>query len=88
MAAAVLDETALCATTNVPFTFPAAIVTVCGTDAAELFELVTDTTIPPIGADPLRLIVAVTDVEALPTTEAGEIVSAVTVGGRTVSVAC
>ena len=67
--------------------FPAAIVTVAGTDAAVASELVSVTTNPPVGAGPEIDTVPVTAVVALPTTEVGETLTETKVGGCTVRVA-
>ena len=82
--AVVFDDTAVVFTENVAAVFPAKTVTVTGT-MAEVELLTRVTTSPPVGAAPVRVIVAV-DVLP-PTTVAGLNVNDATDGGFTVSVA-
>ena len=66
---AVVEVTALVVAVKVAVVAPAATVTDAGTWAAAVFELVSVTTAPPVGAAPLRVTVPVDEVP--PTTEAG-----------------
>ena len=80
--------TFLWVTFNVPVALPAAIVTVAGTVAAPVLELLRVITNPPVGAGPLKETVPVTAVVALPFTVVGDTVTEISVGGVTVSIAC
>jgi hypothetical protein len=73
---------------NVAVVFPAGIVIVAGTVAAEVSELVSVTTNPPAGAAAVRMTVPVTVVAESPLTDAGDTETESTAGGRRVSVAC
>jgi len=63
--------TFLCPTVNTAVDLPAGTVTDAGTVAAAVFELLNVTTIPPVGAVPVSVIVPVTFVDADPFTEVG-----------------
>jgi hypothetical protein len=56
-----LDDTGLVAAVKVAVVAPATTVTEAGTWAAAVFELVSATTAPPVGAGPLRVTVPVED---------------------------
>ena len=58
--------TFFCVTLNVAVVFPAGIITVAGTDAAELVELLRFIASPPTGAGLLIVTVPVTVTFALP----------------------
>jgi len=79
--------TAAWLTLKVAATFPAATVTVRGTEAADGLELATETVNPPAGAALVKETVPVTEVVELPFTEAGETETEARPGGRTVKVA-
>jgi hypothetical protein len=65
----------------VAFVLPDATVTVDGTLAAAVFELLRFTTKPPVGAGPLKVTVPVTAVVELPWTVLGPMAKVVNVAG-------
>ena len=67
---------------------PAGTVTLPGPDATPTLELLSETTIPPVGATPDSVTVPVTAVAALPLTEFGATEIPEIVGTTTASVAC
>lgn len=71
---------------NVIVVFPERTVTLAGTFAAAVLELVRVTTMPLVGAVPETVTVPVTVVVALPLTDVGDSVTDTSVGGRIVSV--